>query len=95
MAISGEDTIAAYGCSGCHSEAAGAKAPRLEGLYGTEVRLESGEVVLADEAYLRESILLPRAKLVDGYPPIMPEFQGRLTETQLDGLIEYIRRAGE
>jgi cytochrome c oxidase subunit 2 len=66
-------------------------APRLEGLYGDEVRLEGGETVVADEAYLRESILLPGARIVDGYPAIMPEFQGKLAADEVDALIGYIR----
>ncbi len=87
----GEEIFVASGCRECHVEAGGAVAPRLEGLYGEEVRLEGGETVVADEAYLRESIVLPGARIVDGYQALMPEFQGILTADQVDAVISYIR----
>jgi cytochrome c oxidase subunit 2 len=55
------------------------------------VSLEGGETVLADEVYLRESILAPMAKIVSGYNPIMPDFRQRITDEQVEVLIEYIR----
>jgi cytochrome c oxidase subunit 2 len=81
----------AAGCKGCHVEAGESVAPSLRGLYGGEVQLEGGVTVVADEEYLRESILSPGAKLVEGYREIMPEFQGLLTEDQVDALIAYLR----
>jgi cytochrome c oxidase subunit 2 len=55
------------------------------------VRLANGERVVADAEYIRESILEPAAKIVEGYPPIMPTFQGQVSEEQLLALTEYIR----
>ena len=63
----------------------------LEGLFGKTVTLQSGETMTADEAYLRESILNPAAKIVAGFQPIMPTFQGLVSEEQLLQLIEYVK----
>jgi cytochrome c oxidase subunit 2 len=70
-------------------------APSLEGVYGSEVDLEGGETVVADEAYLRESILSPGAKIVRGYQPIMPDFSSQLSEAEVEALVGYIRALGE
>ena len=63
----------------------------MDGLFGRQVQLTSGETVVADEAYLRESILNPAAKVTAGYQPIMPTFQGLVSEEQLLELIEYVK----
>jgi cytochrome c oxidase subunit 2 len=55
------------------------------------VQLEGGRTVIADEAYIRESILLPRAKIVAGFQPIMPTFQGQISEEGLLQLVAYIK----
>ena len=55
------------------------------------MKLQSGESVVADEAYLRESILTPAAKITAGYQPIMPTFQGLVSEEELLELVEYIK----
>jgi cytochrome c oxidase subunit 2 len=60
-------------------------------VYGSTVRLEGGQSVTADDAYIRESILQPKAKIVAGYQPIMPTFQGLVTEEQVLNLIAYIK----
>jgi cytochrome c oxidase subunit 2 len=92
---SGEETFLALGCAGCHSTAGGVIAPDLKGLYGQEVSVEGGQTFEADDDYLRESILTPGARTVAGYKPIMPSFQGRVTEDQLDALVAYIRSLAE
>ncbi|OGO34069.1 MAG: hypothetical protein A2W35_09120 [Chloroflexi bacterium RBG_16_57_11] len=89
--ISGEVLYQRMGCAGCHTNAAGGAAPSLEGLYGGMVVLESGETILADESYLRESILSPSTRIVRGYQAIMPDFKGQISDEQVDALIEYIR----
>ena len=72
--------FAQLGCSGCHGDAAATvHAPPLDGLYGKPVPLADGSVVIADERYIRDSILLPRAQIVAGYEPIMPSFDGQVT----------------
>ena len=83
-----------YGCAVCHQAAATSIAPTLKGLYGNKVKLQSGEIVTADDAYIRESILKPRAKIVKGYQPVMPVFEGKLTEEQITELIQYIKSIG-
>ena len=67
------------------------RGPVLNGLFGSTVHLASGETVTANEAYIRESILNPTAKVVAGFPPIMPTFQGQVSEEQLLSLTEYIK----
>jgi cytochrome c oxidase subunit 2 len=64
------------------------------GLFGSNVQLVGGGLVKADEAYLRESILNPNAKIVAGYQPIMPTFQGLVTEEGVTHLIEYMKSLG-
>jgi cytochrome c oxidase subunit 2 len=79
-----------YGCAQCHGQVA----PTLAGLYGREQRLRDGTTVIADEAYIRESILNPSAKVVAGYAPSMPSYRGQLTEEQVSALTAYIRSLG-
>jgi len=79
------------GCAGCHAPAGDGLGPALADRYGEPVRLTSGETVTADDAYMRESILNPAAKIVAGYPPVMPSFQGQLTEEQVLSIVAYIR----
>jgi cytochrome c oxidase subunit 2 len=66
----------------------------LNGVYGHSVKLSSGQTITADDAYIRESIVLPAAKIVEHYQPIMPSFQGQLTEEQILNVIAYIRSLG-
>jgi cytochrome c oxidase subunit 2 len=63
----------------------------LNGLFGRTVMTQSGETVLFDEAYIRESILNPSAKITAGFQPIMPTFQGLVSEEGLLELIEYVK----
>jgi cytochrome c oxidase subunit 2 len=79
-------------CITCHvpNEAA-PRCPPLENLYGRQVKLATGQAVAADEDYLRESILRPGAKVVVGYSPVMPSFDGQVNEEQLIQLITYIK----
>jgi len=83
------------GCSGCHSQNSIVRAPLLDGIYGKPVPLQSGQVVLADESYIRDSILLPQKDVVAGYAPVKPPFQGRVSEEELMEIIAYIRVLGE
>ena len=91
LAAAGLQLFQGLGCSGCHTGGPDARAPRLEGLFGTQVSLEGGGTVLADESYLRESILDPRAKIVSGFQPIMPVFRGRVSEEEVLRLITYLK----
>jgi cytochrome c oxidase subunit 2 len=65
------------------------------GVFGNPVQLESGETVVADEAYIRESVLNPQTKIVNGYKPIMPTFQGQISEETLLQIITYIKSLSE
>src|SRR5215510_9347668 len=77
-------------CVTCH-QTNGMLGPKLDGVFGHEVKLQSGQTLVADETYVRESILNPMAKIVAGYQPIMPTFQGQLNEEALLQLIAYIK----
>jgi cytochrome c oxidase subunit 2 len=89
-AVAGARIFAQYSCNSCH----GVRAPTLANLYGSKVPLSDGTVVVADDDYLRESIVAPRAKIVLGYPAIMPTFKGQLSEEQIIDLIAYIKSLG-
>jgi len=91
LASAGEKLFADLACNTCHRPDAQGRGPVLDGLFGRQVQLTSGETVVADEAYLRESILNPAAKVTAGYQPIMPTFQGLVSEEQLLELIEYVK----
>lgn len=88
----GEQLTNRYACVTCHSvDGSVIQGPSFQGLFGTDRTLESGETVTADENYIRESILEPNAKVVQGYEPVMPPFAGSLNDRQVDAIIEYIK----
>jgi cytochrome c oxidase subunit 2 len=91
LALQGRKVFLKYRCISCHSADQNARAPVLEGLYNQAVPLRDGQTVVADENYIRESILNPAAKIVAGYDPIMPTFQGVISPEDLVAVIEYIR----
>jgi cytochrome c oxidase subunit II len=91
LAAAGEALFRQFGCSGCHGADAAVHAPALGGLFGTTVHLADGREVVADETYLRDSILQPRRDIVAGYAPIMPSFAGQLGEDDLLKLIAYLK----
>ena len=91
LADAGKKLFEERACVTCHEQGATGRGPSLHGLLGHEVVLKGGAKVVADEEYLRESILDPAAKVVEGYDPVMPTFQGLLTEEQLLELVEYIK----
>jgi cytochrome c oxidase subunit 2 len=89
MAALGERLFQQLGCTTCHGVEP--LAPALTGLFGSPVVLTNGATVVADESYVRESILNPRARIVAGYAPTMPTFQGQLSEEDLAQLVSYIK----
>ena len=95
LAENGEKLFQELACSNCHHLQDQGRCPNLVGLFGQPVKLTSGATVKADEAYIRESILNPTAKVVYGFQPIMPTFQGLVTEEQVLQLIEYIKSLGQ
>lgn len=90
MAEQGGRLFSQMGCITCHSQESGARGPDLTGVFGTTVALESGEAVV-DEAYIRESILTPQAKIVRNYRPVMPTYKGQVSEEGILMLIAYIK----
>jgi cytochrome c oxidase subunit 2 len=86
----GEQLFTELNCITCHQPDSAGRGPVLNGIFGREVRLASGDAVLADEAYVRESIVNPAARVVAGYQPVMPTYQGLVSEEQLIALIAYI-----
>jgi len=91
LASQGEKLFQEFGCITCHRPDSGARGPNLQGLYGRPVRLSDNRVVVADDNYIRESILQPNAKIVSGFQPIMPTFQGVVSEEGLIQITEYIK----
>jgi len=91
-AAAGQQLYQTLGCASCHgANGEGGRGPTLEGIFGNVQQLEGGGSVRVDEAYIRESITNPQAKLVAGFGPIMPTFQGQVSEDQLVQLIAYIK----
>ena len=93
LAARGFELFRRKGCSGCHAAGSSVHAPDLAGVYGRVVHLADGRSVVADEGYLRDSILLPKRDVVAGYEPIMPSYQGQLDEEELFALISYLKAA--
>lgn len=87
----GEALFSSLACNTCHAGDSGARGPVLNGIVGSKVALQGGSVVDVDDTYLRESILNPQAKIVAGYQPIMPSFQGVVSQDQVNALIAYIK----
>jgi cytochrome c oxidase subunit 2 len=87
----GFELFKSRGCASCHGNGATVRAPDLAGLYQSKVLLTDGASVVADDNYLRESILNPRAKIVHGFDAVMPSFSGALNEDEVLDLIHYIR----
>jgi cytochrome c oxidase subunit 2 len=91
MESGGEKLFTSLGCITCHSGESGARGPNLKGVYGTPQKLGDGRTVVADDNYVRESILSPQAKIVAGYGPIMPTFAGQVSEESLMQLVAYVK----
>lgn len=95
LAQAGEHLFRELGCSGCHVNSQTVHAPSLEGLYGKLVPLNDGTFVQADDEYIRDYILHPNVKVLAGYQPVMPTFEGRVTEEQVLELVAYIKSLGK
>jgi cytochrome c oxidase subunit 2 len=91
LAQNGERLFASMGCNACHSGNAAARGPNLSGVYGSKLQLTSGQEVLVNEAYLRDAILNPSQHITAGYAPIMPTYQGQISEDGLIDLVEYMK----
>jgi cytochrome c oxidase subunit 2 len=91
LAMRGQKVFTNLACNSCHRSDGSGRGPVLDGLFGRTVELEGGQKLVADENYIRESILNPKAKIVAGYQPVMPTFQGLVGEEQLLQLVTYIK----
>ena len=91
-ATAGQQLYQTLGCASCHgANGEGGRGPTLAGAFGKMTPLQDGGSVRVDEPYIRESILNPQAKIVAGFGPIMPTFQGQVSEDQLVQLMAYIK----
>jgi cytochrome c oxidase subunit 2 len=91
VAAAGEALFRAQGCGTCHRPDGSGQGPPLAGVFGKTVALDTGGTVVADETYLRESIMNPTAKVVAGYKPLMPTYQGLLSEEDVMRLVAYVK----
>jgi len=91
LSASGEKIFAELGCATCHRLDSQGRGPALQGIFGRPVQLEDGRIITVDENYIRESILDPGSKVVKGFKPVMPTFQGLVSEEQLNALVAYIK----
>jgi cytochrome c oxidase subunit 2 len=94
LAKKGEQVFLKYRCLSCHHNEAGSQGPNLEELYGRRVPLNNGEAAVANEAYIRESILNPSRKIVAGHTDIMPSFQGQISEEEIIAFTEFLKQLG-
>jgi cytochrome c oxidase subunit II len=92
--LAGERLFRERGCSGCHSLNSKFHAPLLEGVFGKPAPLEGGNIVTADERYVRDSILLPGKEIARGYQNIMPSYTSQLSEEEIMQLIAYLKSIG-
>lgn len=89
--VAGQRLFERHRCNTCHKDEAGGRGPSLLGLFGQTVPLQGGGTVVADDGYIRESIIDPSAKIVAGYQPLMPTYKGQLGEGEILKLIAYIK----
>ena len=97
MAEEGEQLFVRHHCAGCHQGSQIVHAPRLEGVYGHPVPIQEGKdvrFVVADDRYIRDSILMPKSEVVAGYEPVMPSFKGQISEQDLLKILAYIKSIG-
>jgi cytochrome c oxidase subunit 2 len=91
LAQNGERLFASLSCNACHNGQPDSRGPSLADVYGSKLMLTSGQPVLVDDAYLRQAILNPSSHITQGYAPIMPTYQGQISEEGLISLVEYIK----
>ncbi len=91
LAARGEQLFQQLACVTCHLNDGTGRGPSLAGVYGSQVQLTNGAAVVANDSYIRESVLTPQAKLVAGYGPLMPTFQGQVSEESVMSIIAFIK----
>jgi cytochrome c oxidase subunit 2 len=92
LAQNGERLFASLGCNSCHNGGPNAHGPNLANVYGSHLQMKNGSFVTVDDAFLRDTILNPTMHEVAGFAPIMPTYQGQVSEEGLIDLVEYIRQ---
>ena len=92
LAQNGERLFASMGCNSCHSGNAVAAGPNLAGIYGSKIKMDDGSEQVATDGWLRDTILNPSQHVPLGYKPIMPTYQGQISEEGLIDLVEYIKQ---
>jgi cytochrome c oxidase subunit 2 len=91
LAQNGERLFASLSCTACHNTRPDARGPNLAGVYGSHLTLSSGQTITVDDEYLRSAILNPSQHITQGYAPIMPTYQGQISEDGVIALVEYLR----
>jgi cytochrome c oxidase subunit 2 len=91
LAQDGERLFSSLSCNACHNARPDARGPNLVNVYNSNLTLSTGQTVTADDAYLRQSILNPSQYITQGYAPIMPTYQGQISEEGVIALVEYIK----
>jgi cytochrome c oxidase subunit 2 len=91
LAQNGERLFASLGCNACHNGDPSSRGPSLAQVYGSRLQLANGSTTVVDDAFLRQSILQPSMHVTAGYAPIMPTYQGQVSEEGLIDLVEYIK----
>jgi cytochrome c oxidase subunit 2 len=91
LAAQGEHAFQTFGCSGCHAVSSKIPAPMLERIYGKPVPLADGTAVIADDQYLRDSILQPNKQIAAGYAAVMPTYQNQITEEEINSIGVYLK----
>jgi cytochrome c oxidase subunit 2 len=91
LAERGARLFESQACNSCHLDSGQGRGPSLKDIVGKTVELQDGNTVVVDDAYLRESILTSQAKIVKGFQPLMPTFQGLISEENLVALIEHVK----
>lgn len=88
----GKKVTEAKGCTACHApEGPNKIGPTYKGLWDKEQELADGSKVKVDDNYIRESIMQPQVKVAKGFNPVMPPYQGQLSETELNAVVAYIK----
>lgn len=95
LQVQGEKIFKHLRCDTCHLAGAKIQAPELQGLFGKKVLLTNAQTITADEGYIRESILQPKSKQVEGYEPVMPTYQNQISEEEIIALIAYLKSLGD
>ncbi len=94
LVADGQRLFIQFGCAGCHGGNGTVRAPSLAGVYKSPVPLSDGTTVIADEKYLRDSILFPKKQVVASYKPVMPSFDGKVSDADIEKLLAYIKSLG-